>query len=111
MKSLFEEQAVSFRPLSKPKIPTMPNLAEHLERDWQKPGVDELVCHCELVTRREIENALTSTLPAGSLDGLKRRTRITMGRCQGFYCSARLSELTEGKFDELIAVDIKNEGR
>jgi len=31
-----------------------------------------------------------------TLQGLKRRTRVTMGRCQGFYCSARLAELTNG---------------
>jgi len=86
----------------------MPNLAEHIERDWQKPGVEEIVCHCEMVTKREIKKALDgSTLPAGSMEGLKRRTRATMGRCQGFYCSARLAELTEGKFAE--SIDIKSD--
>lgn len=108
--SLLEEQNIVFKPISEPKTPTMPNLAEHLERDWQKPGVDEVVCHCEMVTKREIENALSSSLPAGSIEGLKRRTRITMGRCQGFYCSARLSELTADKFAESIAADIQHEG-
>jgi len=106
---LFQNQGVSFNKIASPTIPTMPNLAEHLERDWQKPGVDEVVCHCELVTRREIENSMKSTLPAGSLEGLKRRTRVTMGRCQGFYCSARLSEITEGKFIESIAVNKNRE--
>ena len=60
-----------------------------------------------MVTQREIKAALESELmPAGSLSGLKRRTRATMGRCQGFYCSARLAELTEGKFKEPIAVGV-----
>jgi glycerol-3-phosphate dehydrogenase len=49
------------------------------------------------VTRREIEAALSGPLAAGSLAGLKRRTRVTMGRCQGFFCSAELARLTEGR--------------
>ena len=51
------------------------------------------MCHCELVTRQEIEAALAGPLPAGDLGGLKRRTRCMMGRCQGFYCSARVAQL------------------
>ena len=61
------------------------------------PGHGGVVCHCELVTRREIEAALTGPMAAGSLAGLKRRTRVTMGRCQGFYCSAELARMTEGR--------------
>lgn len=111
VESLFVEQGVTFKIIKAPSIPKMPNLAEHLERDWQKPDVDEVVCHCEMVTKREINNAMTGTLPAASLEGLKRRTRITMGRCQGFYCSARLSELTEGKFVESIGVSNLKKGK
>ena len=76
--------------------PQMPNLAEHLPRDYQRPGYGEIVCHCEMVTQREIENALLGPLPAGDLGGLKRRTRACMGRCQGFYCGARVAELSAG---------------
>ncbi|WP_447588897.1 FAD-dependent oxidoreductase [Aquipseudomonas campi] len=76
--------------------PQMPNLAEHLPRDYQRPGYGEIVCHCEMVTQREIENALQGPLPAGDLGGLKRRTRACMGRCQGFYCGARVAELSAG---------------
>lgn len=76
----------------------VPNLAEHLPRPHQKPGYGEILCHCELVTRGEIESALAGPLPAGDLGGLKRRTRCMMGRCQGFYCSARIAELTAGRW-------------
>ena len=79
--------------------PRVPNLCQAAPRDWQNPGHGGIVCQCELVTKREIEAALTGPLPARSLAGLKRRTRVTMGRCQGFYCSARLAEMTEGKFE------------
>ena len=75
----------------------VPNLAEHLPRPHQQRGYGEIVCHCELVTRAEIDAALASPLPSGDLGGLKRRTRCMMGRCQGFYCSACVAELAAGR--------------
>jgi len=95
---LLIEQGVQFDAMEKPIIPFMPNLAEHLPRDYHTPGYGEMVCHCEMVTQREIHAAMAGSVPAGNLGGLKRRTRATMGRCQGFYCTARLAELTQGKF-------------
>ena len=71
----------------------VPNLCEERPRRWQEPDAGEIVCHCELVTRHEIEAALSGPLPAGDLGGLKRRTRCMMGRCQGFYCSWRVAQL------------------
>lgn len=90
--------------LAHPLWPRVPNLAEHRMRDWERPGDNAIVCHCELVTRREIEAALTGTAPARDLGGLKRRTRVCMGRCQGFYCSAQVAELTAGCFSDPLAV-------
>ena len=91
-------------PTPAPGLLAMPNLAEHLPRDWQRPGYEEIVCHCEMVTRREIEAALASPLPPGDLGGLKRRTRCAMGRCQGFHCLGRLAELTRGRLAVPMAV-------
>lgn len=85
------------RPLAEPVWPRLPNLAEHRERDWQRGGGGGIVCHCEMVTAREIEEALSGPLPARDMAGLKRRTRASMGRCQGFYCQARIAALTEGR--------------
>lgn len=84
--------------------PKMPMLAEHEPRDWTRPGYGEIVCHCELVTKREIEAALSGVLPAGDIGGLKRRTRAGMGRCQGFYCSAKLADMTRERFAKPLAV-------
>lgn len=84
--------------------PVMPNLAEHLPRDWQMPGRGEIVCHCEMVTRREIVAALDGPFPPGDFGGLKRRTRCAMGRCQGFNCLGTLEELTRGRFARGIGV-------
>ncbi len=77
--------------------PSMPNLAEHLPRDYQIPGHDGIVCHCEMVTAREIRAAFDSQLPPGDFGGLRRRTRCAMGRCQGFNCLGRIASLAEGK--------------
>jgi len=90
------QTALGDRPADTAVLP-MPNLAEHLPRDWQMPGHDGIVCHCEMVTGREIEAALTSVLPPGDFGGLRRRTRCAMGRCQGFNCLARLASLSEGR--------------
>jgi glycerol-3-phosphate dehydrogenase len=83
----------------------VPNLCETRERDWQRPDHGEIVCHCELVTRREIDAAFESAVPPGDFGGLRRRTRAGMGRCQGFYCNARLAEMTRGKFANPLAVE------
>ena len=89
--------------LSKIIWPKSTAIAEPMQRDWQMPDNDGIVCHCELVTRREIMQAINGPIAVASLSGLKRRTRVTMGRCQGFYCSAELSELTDGLLDQPIA--------
>lgn len=98
--------ASQFEPLSETVDPIwtpVPNLAEHRPRPYQQCA-SEIVCHCELVTRDEIEAALSGPLPAGDLGGLKRRTRCMMGRCQGFYCSRRVAELAGGRLPDLPAV-------
>lgn len=84
-------------PVAAAPVMPCPNLAEHLPRDWQRGGHDGIVCHCEMVTGREIEAAFSSPLPPGDFGGLRRRTRCAMGRCQGFNCLARLSRLSEGR--------------
>lgn len=103
---LHESAGGTHEALQAPICNAVPNLAEHEPRDWQAPDHGEIVCHCELVTRREIEAALEEPLPARDLAGLKRRTRVTMGRCQGFYCTARLAQITRDRMATPIAREI-----
>jgi len=77
--------------------PRVPNLAEDQPRDYQRDGHGDLVCFCELVTRDEIEAALSGPLPAGDLGGLKRRTRAMFGRCQGFNCLAAVCSIAANR--------------
>ena len=107
--ALYGEMGHSHAPLPDPAGARAAMLAESGPRDWKRPGHGEIVCHCELVTRREIEAALSGPLAARSLAGLKRRTRATMGRCQGFYCTARLAELTDGHFEMPLAEEIAHD--
>jgi glycerol-3-phosphate dehydrogenase len=73
----------------------MPNIGEFGERPYQRGG--RIVCFCERVTRGEIDSALHGPIPPADLDGLRRRTRTLMGRCQGFFCGAEVAELMEGR--------------
>lgn len=63
-------------------------LGEAHERPYQRGGT--VVCHCERVTAEEIDAAIAAPVPAHDLDGLRRRTRVLAGRCQGFYCAAEV---------------------
>ncbi|WMX48388.1 FAD-dependent oxidoreductase [Streptomyces roseicoloratus] len=80
----------------------MPNLGEAFPRPYRDAGLiardpayGTIVCHCERVTLGEIRDALASTVPPASLDGLRRRTRARAGRCQGFSCGAAVRSLFE----------------
>ena len=52
-----------------------------------------IVCRCEQVTEGEILRAIRENPPAKDIDGVKRRTRSGMGRCQGGFCQPYVAEL------------------
>ena len=91
--------------VTSPAAVSLQHLSEYHERDWSRPGNGGVICHCEKVTRRDIEAALSGPLSARSFAGLKRRTRVCMGRCQGFYCLAAVAALTRGKLAEPIVAE------
>jgi len=59
------------------------------------PRYARIVCRCELVTEGEIVKAITTNPKPHDLDGVKRRTRSGMGRCQGGFCTPYVMELIE----------------
>jgi glycerol-3-phosphate dehydrogenase len=82
--------------------PVMPMIGETALRPYQRgdliaadPEYGRIVCHCERVTRGEVRDALHAVVPARTLEGLRRRTRVQMGRCQGFYCGAEVRSLLD----------------
>ncbi len=59
----------------------------------ENPAYGQIICRCEQVTEGEIIEAIRRPLGARSLDGVKRRTRAGMGRCQAGFCSPRVMEI------------------
>ncbi len=59
----------------------------------KNPDYGRIVCRCEVVTEAEIRDAIRRPVGARSIDGVKRRTRAGMGRCQGGFCSPRVMEI------------------
>ena len=57
------------------------------------PEYGRIICRCETITEGEIIDAIRRPLGAKSLDGVKRRTRAGMGRCQGGFCSPRVMDI------------------
>ncbi|MBQ6330012.1 MAG: NAD(P)/FAD-dependent oxidoreductase, partial [Kiritimatiellae bacterium] len=66
------------------------SLAALVRRD---PAYGRIVCRCEEVTEGEIRAAIRARVGARTLDGVKRRTRSGMGRCQGGFCTPRIIEI------------------
>lgn len=52
-----------------------------------------VICRCESITEGEIVAAITSPCGALTVDGVKRRTRAGMGRCQGGFCGPRVTAI------------------
>src|SRR5205814_10526613 len=82
------------------QLPRMPPLGEAALRPYRDKAAirrdsryGRIVCHCERVTEGEVVDAARTPVPARSLDGLRRRTRAQLGRCQGFYCTAEIARI------------------
>ncbi|MBR3629255.1 MAG: NAD(P)/FAD-dependent oxidoreductase [Oscillospiraceae bacterium] len=75
-----------------PEIAKLPP-AERARRIAERPDYGRIVCRCENVSEGEIRDAIRRTPGARSLDGIKRRVRQGMGRCQAGFCTPRAMEI------------------
>ena len=105
-----EKPMANFNPV---RTVVRPKEMTDLERDAlirRDPAYGRIVCRCEEVSEGEIRDALRQNPPALTLDGVKRRTRAMMGRCQGGFCTPSLLTLVsrERGIDETEVK--KNEG-
>lgn len=80
------------------RLPKYPTISNKTPDDINKlikldSRYGKIVCRCEGVSEMEIINAINSPLKPISLDGIKRRTRAGMGRCQGGFCFLKVMEI------------------
>lgn len=69
------------------------NKEEYAALIKENPAYGNIICRCEMITEGEIIDSIRRPLGAKSLDGVKRRTRAGMGRCQAGFCSPRTIEI------------------
>ena len=74
------------------------------------PSYGNMICRCEMISEGEILEALRRPVPARSLDGVKRRTRAGMGRCQAGFCSPRVMEILVREVPELDMFRVTKNG-
>lgn len=71
----------------------------------ENPDFGKIICRCEGISVGEIKNAINSVIPSYTIDGIKRRTRAGMGRCQGGFCSPLIMDIihqeTGIKYEEI----------
>ena len=69
----------------------------------QNPSYGKVICKCEMITQGDIEFALHRPIKVSTIDGIKRRVRAGMGRCQGGFCMDKVAKIIakENKIDLL----------
>lgn len=92
----------------------IPNMALASNEEKQRlisenPLYANVICRCEIVTEGEIVDSINRPLGATTLDGVKRRTRAGMGRCQAGFCSPKTLEIIARETGREI-VDITKHG-
>lgn len=68
----------------------------------RNPDYGEIVCCCETVTRAEIIAAIHNPLGVCTVNGIKVRTRASMGRCQGGYCETRITAMIREELNKAV---------
>lgn len=76
----------------------------------QNPAYGQIICRCETITEGEILDAIHRPLGATTLDGIKRRTRASMGRCQAGFCTPKVMDILARELG-LELKDIRKNGR
>ena len=75
----------------------------------ENPLYGKVVCRCETVTEAEIIDAVTRSLGAKDMDGIKRRTRAGMGRCQSGFCTPKVMEIV-AKYTGIDMTQVSKKG-
>ncbi|MGN1117960.1 MAG: NAD(P)/FAD-dependent oxidoreductase [Acutalibacteraceae bacterium] len=106
-KQMKVERNASFNPVRK-GVPTLRNMSDE-DRDAlikENPDYGIIICRCEEISKGEIIDALKSPISVPTLDGIKRRIRPGMGRCQGGFCSPLVTKII-AEFENKSLSDIR----
>jgi glycerol-3-phosphate dehydrogenase len=87
------------------------SIEERNELIKKEPAYGQIICRCESISEGEIIDAIHRPLGARSLDGVKRRTRAGMGRCQAGFCSPRVMEIINRELGLPLEEITKSGGR
>lgn len=66
----------------------------------KNPKYGNVICRCETITEGEIIDAIKGPIPCTTVDGVKRRTRASMGRCQGGFCGPKILSILARELDK-----------
>ena len=109
LKLTLKEKTVPFQKPPKPFRDMTPS--EQEAAIAADPANGNLICRCEVVTEAEIRSAIRRPVGARSIDGVKRRTRAGMGRCQGGFCMPRVAAILAEELHCPLLEITKNGGR
>ena len=92
-KGLVLEEDKSFNPIVKRKLFIEMTEQEQSALIKENPLYGRVVCRCENITEGDIVDSITRTLGATTMDGVKRRSRAGMGRCQSGFCGPKVQQI------------------
>ncbi|MDN5304900.1 MAG: glycerol-3-phosphate dehydrogenase [Fusobacteriaceae bacterium] len=106
------EENKEFNPIRKKQIRFMELSNEEKTEIIKKDSrYGRVICRCETITEGEIVDIIHRNVGATTVDGVKRRCRPGMGRCQGGFCGPRIQEILARELNltlEEVVLDRKN---
>lgn len=87
-------------------------------RDMTKEEIDSIIkvdknygkiaCLCQKISEGEVIDAIRRPLGARTIEGVKRRTGVTMGNCQGAYCISKIAKILARETNKSITEIVKD---
>lgn len=104
------EKNGEFNPVRKgiPVLKDMP-IEERRKMIAQNPDYGIIICRCEEISKGEILDALKSPLTVPTIDGIKKRVRPGMGRCQGGFCMPLVTQIIS-EYMQIPLEDVRKSG-
>ncbi|WP_319203560.1 NAD(P)/FAD-dependent oxidoreductase [uncultured Ilyobacter sp.] len=105
------DEKANFNPKREQIIFMELNAEEKKELIKENPQYGRVICRCENITEGEIVSSIHRKVGARTVDGVKKRCRPGMGRCQGGFCGPRVQEILARELNvslEEVVLDKKN---